>query len=65
MRRETPDAFLSHLYDEVPDLTINSLANARRNLTKTHVSQPGFIEILSRQNLIGLAKRTKKHVAEL
>jgi hypothetical protein len=34
LRRETPDTFLCSLYDKVPHLTISSLANARRNLTK-------------------------------
>jgi len=28
VRRETPDVFLSGLYDKVPDLAIGSLANA-------------------------------------
>jgi PIN domain len=65
LRRETPDAFLSSLYDKVPDLTISSLANARRNLTKTRVSAADFIKILNSQNLLELAKRMKKHVTEL
>ena len=63
--RETPDAFLSGLYDKVPDLMISSLANARRNLTKTRASARDFINILSGQMLIGLAKRAKKHLTEL
>src|SRR5215469_6221181 len=46
LRGETPDAFLSGLYDKVPDLAIGSLANARRNLTKSRISAPGFINIL-------------------
>ena len=33
-RRETPDAFVSDLCDKVPDLVIDSLANAQRNLTE-------------------------------
>jgi PIN domain-containing protein len=65
LRRETPDAFLSSLYDKVPDLAIGSLANARRNLTKSRVSAPGFINILNSQKLIELAKRADKHLSEL
>jgi hypothetical protein len=65
LRRETPDAFLSGLYDKVPDLTIGSLANARRNLTKTRVSASDFIKILNSQKLIELAKRAEKHLTEL
>ena len=33
LRRQTPDAFLAGLYDEAPDLTVGSLANARHNLS--------------------------------
>jgi hypothetical protein len=65
LRRETPDALLSSLYDKVPDLTISCLANARRNLTKTRVSSADFINMLNSQNLIELAKRVKKHLTEL
>jgi hypothetical protein len=63
LRRETPDTFLSNLYDEVPDLTIGSLANARRNLTKTQASD--FIAVLRNQRLAGLAGRLQNHVADL
>ena len=65
LRKETPDAFLSGLYDEVPDLIIGSLANARRNLTKSRVSALDFIAILRNQKLIRRAKRAQRHVAEI
>jgi PIN domain len=65
LRRQTPDAFLPRLYDEVPALTIASLANARRNLTKTGVSASDFVGILGAQKLIGLAERAKNHLADL
>jgi PIN domain len=65
LRKETPDAFLSGLYDEVPDLMIGSLANARRNLTKTRVSALNFIDLLRNQQLAELAKRLQKHVTNL
>jgi len=65
LRRETPDAFLSSLYDEVPELTIASLANARRNLTKSGVSTADFVAILTAQRLVELAKRAGNHLADL
>jgi hypothetical protein len=65
VRKQTPDAFLSGLYDQVPELMIGSLANARRNLTKSRISPPDFIDILNNQKLIQLAKRAQNHVAEL
>ncbi len=65
LRRETPDAFLSGLYDDAPDLIIGSLANARRNLTKSQVLAVDFIEILENQRLVELAKRARKHIASL
>ena len=34
LTRQTPDAFLANLYENVPDLTLASLANARRNLSR-------------------------------
>jgi len=65
LQRETPDTFLAGLYDKVPDLTIGSLANARRNLTKTQVSAFDFINILDSQKLVQLAKRVQKHLTDL
>jgi hypothetical protein len=65
LRRETPDAFVSSLYDKVPDLVIDSLANARRNLTKPGLSASDFIKILKGQKLIDLAKRAQRHLTQL
>ncbi len=65
LRRQTPDAFLADLYDKVPDLTVGSLANARRNLSKTRVSAAAFIDILANQKLAGLTARFKKHLTDL
>jgi hypothetical protein len=65
LRKETPDAFLSDLYDEIPALLIGSLANARRNLTKTQVSALNFIDILRNQRLVELANRVQKRVGDL
>ena len=65
LRRESPDVFLSTLYDEIPELTIGSLANARRNLNKSRVSASDFVTILGNQRLINLARRARGHIAEL
>jgi hypothetical protein len=65
LRRETPDAFLSGVYDNVPELMVASLANARRNLTKTQLSAPDFVNMLPRQRLFQLAKRAQKHLGDL
>jgi hypothetical protein len=65
LTRETPDEFLSRLYDEVPELVVGSLANARRNLTETDVSASGFIGILDRQRLVQLAMRVQGHLRDL
>jgi hypothetical protein len=65
LRKETPDAFLSYVYDEAPDLMIGSLANARRNLTQRPVSASGFIDVLKNQRLAELARRAQKHVVDL
>ena len=61
----TPDEFLCDLFDKVPDLVIGSLANARRNLSKTRVSASDFVSILENQKLAELAKRVKKYVSDL
>jgi hypothetical protein len=65
LRRMTPDAYLSALFNKIPDLVISSLANARRNLSKTRVSASDFIDILERQKLVQVAKRVEKYVSDL
>jgi predicted nucleic acid-binding protein len=65
LRRQTPDAFLAGLYDDVPDLVIGSLANARRNLNKSRVSASDFIDILNHQKLTQLVTRLRKRTADV
>ena len=62
---QTPDAFLAGLHDAAPELTLASLANARRNLNRTRVSASGFLGILRSQKLIQLSARLVKHLADL
>jgi hypothetical protein len=63
--RQNPDVFLTDLYNKAPDLTVASLANARRNLSKTRISALDFIEILKNQNLRQLAIRIAKRPIDL
>ncbi len=63
--RQNPDVFLTDLYDKASDLTVASLANARRNLNKTRVSASDFIDILKSQKLSQLATRLKNNLADL
>jgi hypothetical protein len=60
-----PDEFLSEPFNKVPDLVIGSLANARRNLSKTRVAASDFIAILKGQKLVQLAKRVEKYTSGL
>ena len=65
LRRMTPDAFLSDLFDQLAQLVTSSLANARQNLNKSGVSAPEFIGILEGQKLLQLATRVKGHISDL
>jgi hypothetical protein len=44
---------------------IASLATSRRNLTKTNLSAPDFIDVLYRQRLVQLAMRVQGHLQDL
>jgi hypothetical protein len=61
----TPDGYLVDLYARVPDLIVGSLANARRNLTKTRVPASEFVEIMKNQGLHQLAKRIQTRMTDL
>ncbi len=63
--RQTPDAFLAGLYDQVPQLLLASLANARLNLSKSGMSAEAFVDMLCDQKLAQLAKRLRGHLGEL
>jgi len=65
LRRQTPDAFLVDLCDQAPDLTLASLANARRNLSKTRVSASDFVDIVKNQGLIRLSAQIAGHLTDL
>ncbi len=61
LHTQTPDAFMTELYETVPHLTLASLAHARRNLKGSRVSPPEFIEIVSQQRLAKLTTRVARH----
>ena len=61
LRRQTPDAFLTDIYEEAPELMVGSLENARQRFKNPHVSASGFIEILNRQKLTQLATQLETH----
>lgn len=63
--RQTPDAFLADLHEQLPEQTTGSLANARRNLRRSRVSASDFIDILRGQKLIRLAAQIEKHIDDL
>lgn len=63
--RQTPDAFLADLYDQVPQLLLASLANARRNLSKSRLSAEEFVDVLREQKLTQLDNRLRAHLGNL
>lgn len=63
--RQTPDVFLADLYDRAPQLLLASLANARRNLSKSGLSAEGFLDVLREQRLIQIDKRLRGHLGDL
>ncbi len=58
--------------DEIQDewtrnlnVLIASLANARRNLSKSGMSGVGFLDVLRNQKLMQLGKRAQRHIDAL
>jgi hypothetical protein len=62
---QTPERFLVELYDDAPDLMVGSLANARRNLTKTLVSRADFVDVMRNQRLNELAWKIGGRLSDL
>jgi len=63
--RQTPDVFLAELHDQTPQHLVGSLANARRNLSKSGVTPQGFLDVLREQKLTELERRLRGHAADL
>jgi len=65
LQKQTPDLFLSRLYDRIPDLTIEAVARARRNLRRSKVSPGEFVQALRRQKLVRFTAKITAHLSEL
>ena len=65
LQKQTPDDFLTRLYDRIPDLTIEAVAKARRNLRRSRTSAEEFIQALQRQKLVRFTTKIGPHLAEL
>lgn len=63
--RQTPDTFLANLYDQAPELLVVSLANARRNLSRSSMSAEAFLDMLRNQKLTQLHKRLRGNLSDL
>jgi hypothetical protein len=62
---QTPDAFLTDLYEQIPDRLVGSMANARRNLSRSRVSASDLIAILRDQKLTALAAQLEQNLGDL
>jgi hypothetical protein len=65
LRRQTPDGLLVDLYSAVPDAMIASVANARRNLTRSELAPSEFVAALRRQKLRNFAAVLARHRADI
>ena len=65
LQKQTPDAFLTHLYDQMPDLTVEAVANARRNLRRSLTSAEDFIQALRRQRLARFVAKIEPYISKL
>jgi PIN domain len=65
LQKQTPDVFLTRLYDQVPDLMIETVAKARRNLRRSQTSAEEFIQALQRQRLTRFVAKIEPHIAKL
>jgi hypothetical protein len=65
LRRQTPDALLMDLYEALPEITVATTASARTNLTRSGISAPEFVQILSRQGLRRFAQAISAHMPAL
>jgi hypothetical protein len=62
--KQTRD-ILTRLYDQIPDLMIEAVARARRNLRRSKVSPMEFVQALRRQKLVRFTSKIEPCLAEL
>ncbi len=65
LQKQTPDAFLTRLYDQMPDLMVEAVAKARRNLRRSRTSTEEFIQALQRQRLARFVAKIELHLTKL
>jgi hypothetical protein len=65
LQKQTPDIFLTRLYDQIPDLMIEAVARALRNLRRSKVSPKEFDQALRRQKLVRFTSKIEPRRAEL
>jgi predicted nucleic acid-binding protein len=65
LRCQNPDDFLVKLHDQARNLLLRSLANARRNLSRTELSRADFLDALTAQRLTRLVERVAPWVNRL
>jgi predicted nucleic acid-binding protein len=65
LQKQTPDIFLTRLYDQIPDLMIEAVARALRNLRRSKVSPKEFVQALRRQKLVRFTSKIEPRRAEL
>ena len=65
LQKQTPDLFLTRLYDRIPDLTIEAVAGARRNLRRSKRSPGEFVQALRRQKLVRFTAKLELRLSEL
>jgi len=65
LRAVDPDTLMLELYVSVPWILVESLANARRNLTISETTASEFAETLKQQKLTRFAAEMQKHLLDL
>ncbi|MGH7103711.1 MAG: hypothetical protein ACREFJ_15085 [Acetobacteraceae bacterium] len=65
LAKQTPDAFLTSLYDQMPVVVMAVTARARRNLRRSRVSAEEFLDALRRQKLSRFTSRIARHLDKL
>lgn len=65
LSKQTPDVFLTSLYDQIPNVMVQVIGRARRNLRQSKVSREEFLDVLRRQKLDRFTSKIERHLADL
>jgi hypothetical protein len=63
--RQTPDVFLTNLFGQMPDATIQAAKGARRNLRRSKVPAKEFVDVLRRQRLVRFTSAIGPYLSRL